>query len=219
VWSQDVQKNPLQTILKQLGRLDEESVLRRETACGYDNQPANDYPGRLLDRVNLGDSLLAQGKYDEALDIGLSVEKDALLRLGPYHATCLSAKKLIVEAYDAKGELKLSSEINQDLIRSRRQSSVADHVVWIEEMSILGVQYYRLGALDMAHKCHESVMFSIKKDKKAAIPAATAINNHATKLLRRGQVEGGITILEHLLARPKISWVMRTKKQWQSRAI
>lgn len=196
-------KGKVATILNQLGRLAEAGVLRREIARGYDNQPDNDYPGRLLDQVNLGDILLAQGKYDEALEIGLSVEKDALLRLGPYHATSLSAKNLIVEAYDAKGELKLSSEINQDLLRSRQQSSVPDHAVWIEGMSILGVQYYRLGALDMALKCHESVMVSIEKDKKAAIPAATAINNYAAQLVRRGQVGEGITILEHLLGQAK----------------
>ncbi|OCK84164.1 hypothetical protein K432DRAFT_389739 [Lepidopterella palustris CBS 459.81] len=69
----------------------------------------------------------------------------------------------------------------------------------VEVLSGMGVQYNRIGKKDSAYDCYRKVQDLIKRDDEMAIPAAKVINNCATKLIRQGNLEVALTILQGLL--------------------
>jgi tetratricopeptide (TPR) repeat protein len=153
----------------------------------------------MYDRVRLAGLLLESGENEKALEASLTVEKEALLLLGPYHDTSRSAKRIVVEALDATGQLELAVETREELIRTEEQCLDADHGVLIESLAVLGVQYYRLGMLESARTCYDKVIASVARKTDNVLPAVVSINNYAARRFRHDGVEESVTILQHLL--------------------
>jgi hypothetical protein len=193
-------KGQLAHIYEQLGMISDAEAARLDMAQEYDEDPnEKDNPAQMYNRVRLARLLLAKGDSEQALEVSLTVEKEAVLSLGPYHSTSREAKKIVVEALDATGQLEMAVSAHENLIRTEEKCLKADHGLLIEALAILGVQYYRLTRLDSASICYNKVMALVTQMADYAIPAITSINNYATRILRYGSTEEGVNILQNLL--------------------
>ena len=135
------------------------------------------------------------------MELALTTEKEAVLTLGPHHATSISARLAAVEALDLEGPLEMAVWIHESLLSTVEKSRRPDHLLTIEQLAVLGVQYYRLGRLDAAKQLYEMVMELVAKDVNNAIPAVGAMVQYATRLQGRGLTEESVTILENLRPR------------------
>lgn len=189
-------------LYERLYRRDESEAILRENLQFYQDSPdTKDHPSRLFQQTLLAETLLNNGSSEEALELALTTEKEAVLTLGPHHATSISAKRAAVEALDLEGQLETAVWVHESLLSTVEKSRRPDHLLTIEQLAILGVQYYRLGRLDAAKQLYERVMELVAKDVNNAIPAVGAMVQYATILQRRGLTEESVTILENLRPR------------------
>jgi tetratricopeptide (TPR) repeat protein len=183
-----------------LGKHEDAQAIQNEIEMGYGLDPEDqDHPSRLYNSVCLARGLMISGESKKALDISMAVEKQALEMLGQYHPTSASAKRVVMEALDATGQLEIAVEVHESLICVVERTLTADHGLLVEDLAVLGVQYYRLGKVDAAAACYNKVMASVDKKPENASAAVISINNYATRILRHCSVAEGTTILHHLL--------------------
>lgn len=197
-------KGQVAHIYENTNRKAEAEALRHEIVQGYDDDPDDkNHPSRIYDRVRLARLLLENGRVAKALELSTEAEKDAVLLLGMFHDTSRSAKRVIIDALDTDGQIEQALEIHEELIHTEEQCLKADHGVLIEDLAILGVRYYRVDRLDSAKGCYDRVMALAALKPDNAIPAIISINNYATKLLSRGNIQESTTILQHLVKEAK----------------
>jgi tetratricopeptide (TPR) repeat protein len=194
-------KSQTARIYLDLGYLETAESIAREIDHHYATGPHKDHINNLKNQEFLAYVLQKREKFSEAIDLGQKVEIACVSKLGIYHDSTLRAKRSLVEAYEGIGELEKAVELNENLVESREECTAADNPVLIEDISKLGVQYMLLKNHNAAEECYQKIATLVEENIKNAAPAMISANNCAAKLIKRGELEKSVEILEILIAK------------------
>ncbi|KID93272.1 Tetratricopeptide-like helical, partial [Metarhizium majus ARSEF 297] len=112
-----------------------------------------------------------------------------------------AARRSLAAVYDICGELAQALRITEELVQSEEQYSKLDPIYpkLVEDVSRLGIFYYRLENYNSALSCYDRVKTWIKHNAENAVYAVNSVNNQATRLIGRGALSQAKSILEALL--------------------
>jgi tetratricopeptide (TPR) repeat protein len=163
--------------------------------------PESDHTERLDHQQDLVKLLLQRDECNEALELALKTVEECSRELGSGHSTTRGAKRCLAASYDALGQFQMGVEVNKDLTRQDHQASSGEEIkpVLVQDIARLGIEYYLLGRKDAAKECYERIQNAVEQNNEMAVYAVNAVNNCATRLLNRGNLERAATILEALL--------------------
>lgn len=144
---------------------------------------------------------MKQGQYDAAIPLAEKNLRACLEQLGDLHSSTIAARRCLARALSANGQLSLAMETNLSLLKAEDQLMTQNHIdpKFVEDISILGVQCYRMKDIEKAKECYERGSRLIEKDQTKATHAIIAVNNCATELIRQGDCATALVIAEALL--------------------
>ena len=126
-----------------IGQVDMAELIQREVLAGYDDSSHNNHPFRIAGQVFLAEILGSKGSFKEAADLSQDAEEKCSVALGDLHPLYTDAIRVLARAYDGMGDLEkaISKGEHVELLSSRNLPK--DHSVLIQDMTTLGIRYYR----------------------------------------------------------------------------
>lgn len=194
-------KTELARLFADLGNTEQAAKLEQEITEAYANGPESTHTERLDNQQHLADLLVKQGDYNAAIDLAEQNLRDCLTELGPLHSSTRGARRCLAAAYGASGQLERSIEAGEALVEAGEKFLIVKkpNPKLVEDISRLGLQYYQLGNQDSSKHCYEKVLEFIKISPDMATPAVNAANNYAVNLIKQGNLDLSVTILEALI--------------------
>jgi len=183
-------KSTISLIYYELGENTKAESMEREILETYGSDQWRGDTSRLDSQINLVDILTARGQCEDARELGQKAVQECITELGIHHASTRAARRSLAAIYDMCGELAEALRTTEELVQSEEQYSKLEHInpKLVENVSRLGVLYYRLGRYDSALSCYDRVQGWIKRNVANAIYAVNSVNNQATKLIQQGAI-------------------------------
>jgi tetratricopeptide (TPR) repeat protein len=195
-----VLKGKLARTLEDLGDFDKSEALRLEVLEGYSKLPRSTVQ-RVVALYDLSSSSLKQGKYITTVERAHVAVDESVKVLGQDHANTLIARSILATAYFRLGEAQKAIELNEEVLRFRKQGLGMDHRDTIETLDRLALQYHSLGLWEKAKNAFGEVWKARKmSDGEASGSALLAGNNYASTILKLGEMEEPCCIQEEVLA-------------------
>ena len=185
----------------ELGDTEQAEATIRYLLEWFADGPERVHTERLDHQQDLVKLLLQRGEYDEALELAMKTAEECLRELGSSHSTTRRAKRCLAASYDALGQFQMAVEVNEDLTRQDHRALSGEELkpALVQDIARLGIEYYLLGREDAAKECYERIHNAVEQSNELAVYAVNAVNNCATRLLNRGDLEKATTILEALM--------------------
>lgn len=194
-------KSNISLIYHELGKNELAESIERELLETYGSDQWRSDTTRLDSQTNLVDILTSRGMYEDARAVGQKTVHECSTELGTHHASTRAARRSLAAVCDICGELAEALRITEELVQSEEQYSKLDPIYpkLVEDVSRLGIFYYRLENYNSALSCYDRVKTWIKHNAENAVYAVNSVNNQATRLIRQGALSQAKSILEALL--------------------
>jgi tetratricopeptide (TPR) repeat protein len=194
-------KSTISLIYHELGDNKMAESMEREILDIYGSDEWKGDTSRLDSEINLVDILITRGQCENAKELGVKAVQECITELGIHHSTTKAARRSLAAAYSMCGELVEALQTTEELVQSEEQPSDVEHVnpKLVEDVSRLGVLYYRLDKYRSAMSCYGRVQQWIKSNIANAAYAVISVNNQATKLIQQGAMSEAKPMLEALL--------------------
>jgi tetratricopeptide (TPR) repeat protein len=194
-------KSTVSLIYHELGDDFNAEAMEREVLNTYESEQWKGHTERLDSQSNLVDILISRGQYKDAIELGQSTVEECLAELGSYHTSTRASRRSLVAAHIRCGELTQAVRITEELVQSEEPKSKSDYVnpKLVEDVSILGLLYYRLDMIAPALRCYDRIQNWVEHNTANATYAVNSVNNQATKLIQQGAMKEAKVILENLL--------------------
>jgi tetratricopeptide (TPR) repeat protein len=198
-------KDTISFIYHKLGDDFEAEAMAREVLNTYESEQWKGHTERLDSQDTLVNIFISRGQYKDAIELGQSTVEECLAELGSYHTITQASTRSLVAAHIRRGELTQAVRITEKLVQSEEPKSKSDYVnpKLVEDVSILGLLYYRLDMIAPALRCYDRIQKWVEHNTANATYAVNSVNNQATKLIQQGAMKEAKIILENLLSECK----------------
>jgi tetratricopeptide (TPR) repeat protein len=187
----------------EIGKIDLAEQIQSEVLTGYANSSHKDHAFRLTAQVFLAEILEYKGMFKEAVELSQEAERKCSLALGDLHSWYTNAIRVLALAYDGMGDLENAISKGEHVRLLSQRSLSKDHPLLIQDITRLGIRYYRHQNYERARECYQTIQEAIQRKPANAIPAVIATTASAMAIYKISRADEASKILEALLPEAK----------------